>query len=178
MCDVWCVMCDVPDLIFCKILTIWVKGRPKHPIWVISDLFNEITKWIPGGSRMYTISCKASYKVCPDSRNRFCLDVYMTEKYNFFFYLRVLLLNMGSTSAWRFAEFSGIRCCSFIWVIFLTFVFKCNINVRQVTQRYCHWTNVENISLLWNMLNGRWYKNIYYIWNTNDIFFLHGNQHW
>ena len=31
MCDVRCVMCDVPDLIFCKILTLWVKGRPKIP---------------------------------------------------------------------------------------------------------------------------------------------------
>ena len=31
MCDVWCVMCDVPDLIFCKTLTLWVKGRPKTP---------------------------------------------------------------------------------------------------------------------------------------------------
>ena len=29
--DVWCVMCDVTDLIFCKILTIWVKGSPKTP---------------------------------------------------------------------------------------------------------------------------------------------------
>ena len=28
---------------------------------MISDLFNDITKFIPGGSRMYTISCKASY---------------------------------------------------------------------------------------------------------------------
>ena len=31
MCDVWCMMCDVADLIFCKILTLWVKGRPKIP---------------------------------------------------------------------------------------------------------------------------------------------------
>ena len=31
MCDVWCKMCDVPDLIFCKIWTLWVKGRPKTP---------------------------------------------------------------------------------------------------------------------------------------------------
>ena len=29
MCDVWCMMCDVWNLIFCKILTQWVKGRPK-----------------------------------------------------------------------------------------------------------------------------------------------------
>ena len=31
LCDVWCVMCDVPGLFFCKILTLWVKGRPKIP---------------------------------------------------------------------------------------------------------------------------------------------------
>ena len=31
MCEVWCVMCDVQDLIFCKIWTLWVKGRPKIP---------------------------------------------------------------------------------------------------------------------------------------------------
>ena len=31
LCDVWCVMCDVQDLFFCKILTLWVKGRPKLP---------------------------------------------------------------------------------------------------------------------------------------------------
>ena len=31
MCDVWCMMCDVPDLTFCNILTLWVKGRLKIP---------------------------------------------------------------------------------------------------------------------------------------------------
>ena len=29
ICDVWCVICDVPDLIFFYILTLCVKGRPK-----------------------------------------------------------------------------------------------------------------------------------------------------
>ena len=28
-CNVWCVICDNTDLIFCKILSLWVKGRPK-----------------------------------------------------------------------------------------------------------------------------------------------------
>ena len=55
------VMRDVPELIFCNILTIWVKGRPKYFIWVISYLLSDILKLIPGGSRMYTILWKASY---------------------------------------------------------------------------------------------------------------------
>ena len=58
--DVWCKMCDVPDLIFCKILTLWVKGGKKYPIGVISDLLSDIPKVIPGGNHIYTISCKAS----------------------------------------------------------------------------------------------------------------------
>ena len=29
MCDAWCVMCQA--YFFCKILTLWVKGRPKMP---------------------------------------------------------------------------------------------------------------------------------------------------
>ena len=62
MCDVWGVMRDVQDLIFCKIWTLWVKGRPKtKTISVISDPFKDIPKFIQGGSRMYTIFCKASY---------------------------------------------------------------------------------------------------------------------
>ena len=31
ICNMWCVMCHVPDLIFCKILPLWVKGRPTIP---------------------------------------------------------------------------------------------------------------------------------------------------
>ena len=30
-CSVWCVMCDVPGLFFCKILNLWAKGRPTIP---------------------------------------------------------------------------------------------------------------------------------------------------
>ena len=48
--DVWCSRLDF----FCKISTL------KYPIWVISDIFSDFPKLIPGGSRMYTISCKAS----------------------------------------------------------------------------------------------------------------------
>ena len=62
----WCVMCDA----WCVMFQTWffvrswlyeLRGYQKHPIWVISDLFNDIPKSIPGGSHMYTISCKASY---------------------------------------------------------------------------------------------------------------------
>ena len=28
ICNMWCVMCDVPDFIFCKISAVGVKGRP------------------------------------------------------------------------------------------------------------------------------------------------------
>ena len=62
MCDVWCMVCDVPDLIF--FVRSWLyesKKDQKHPIWVFSDLFIDIPKLIQGGSHMYTISCKASY---------------------------------------------------------------------------------------------------------------------
>ena len=64
LCNMWCVKCNAwcsrLDF-FCRILTPWVKGDLKHPISVISNLCNDIPKLIPGGSRMYTISCKASY---------------------------------------------------------------------------------------------------------------------
>ena len=68
LCNMWCVMCDA----WCVMLRTWffvrswlyeLRGDQKHPIWVISDLFNDIPKSIPGGSHMYTISCKASYGV-------------------------------------------------------------------------------------------------------------------
>ena len=61
ICDVCYMICEVQDLIYCKILTPWVKGRPKYPIWEISELLSDISKMISGGSCMYTISCKASY---------------------------------------------------------------------------------------------------------------------
>ena len=46
--DVWWVMCDVPDLNLCKILTQWVEGDQQFPIWVISKLLSYIPKFIPG----------------------------------------------------------------------------------------------------------------------------------
>ena len=64
LCNMWCVMCDA----WCVMFQTWFfvrswlyesRGDQKHPIWVISDLFNDIPKSIPGGSHMYTISCKA-----------------------------------------------------------------------------------------------------------------------
>ena len=62
----WCVMCDARCVMFQTWFFVrsWLyesREDQKHPIWVISDLFNDITKLIPGGSRMYTKSCKASY---------------------------------------------------------------------------------------------------------------------
>ena len=66
LCNMWYVMCDA----WCVMFQTWFfvrswlyesRGDQKHPIWVISDLFNDIPKLISGGSRMHTISCKASY---------------------------------------------------------------------------------------------------------------------
>ena len=66
LCNMWCVMCDA----WCVMFRTWffvrswlneLRGDQKHPIWVISDLFNDIPKSIPGGSHMYTTSCKASH---------------------------------------------------------------------------------------------------------------------
>ena len=67
LCNMWCVMC----VAWCVMFPIWffvrswlyeLRGDQKHPNRVISDLFNDIQKSIPGGSHMYTISCKASYE--------------------------------------------------------------------------------------------------------------------
>ena len=55
----WCVM--FRSWFFVRSWLYELRGDQKHPIWVISDLFNDIPKSIPGGSCMYTISCKASY---------------------------------------------------------------------------------------------------------------------
>ena len=52
MCDVWCMMCDVTDLIFVRSWLFESRGYPKYPIWVISDLLSDILKLIPGGSCM------------------------------------------------------------------------------------------------------------------------------
>ena len=64
MCHVSCVMHDVLVLIFCKILTLLVKGRPTITNLGDIDLLSDIPKLIPGGSRIYAISCKASYPFC------------------------------------------------------------------------------------------------------------------
>ena len=40
------------------------RGDQKHPIWVVSRFYSDISKWTTGGSHMYTISCKTSYAVC------------------------------------------------------------------------------------------------------------------
>ena len=64
ICDVWCVMHDMWCSRFDFFVRSWLyelREDQNHPIWVISDLFNDIPKLIPGGSRMYAISCKASY---------------------------------------------------------------------------------------------------------------------
>ena len=62
----WCVMCDARCVMFQTWFFVrsWLyesRGDQKYPIWVISDLLSDIPKLIPGGSRMYTISCKASH---------------------------------------------------------------------------------------------------------------------
>ena len=74
ICDVWCVMRNV----WCSRLDFFVwsilyetRGDQRDPIWEISDLFNDIPKLIPGGSSMYTISCKASYISVPQQQNIF-----------------------------------------------------------------------------------------------------------
>ena len=64
LCNIWCVMCEV----WCMMFQTWffvrsglyeARGDQKHPLSV-TDLFNDIPKLILGGSRMYTISYKAS----------------------------------------------------------------------------------------------------------------------
>ena len=58
LCNTWCVIFQT--WFFVRSGLYESRGDQKHPISVISDLFNDIPNLIPGGSRMYTISCKAS----------------------------------------------------------------------------------------------------------------------
>ena len=69
LCYMWCVMCEV----WCVMFQTWFfvrswlnksRGDQKHPISIFSDLFNYVPKLIPCGSRIYTITCKASYERC------------------------------------------------------------------------------------------------------------------
>ena len=78
-CNMWCVMGEM----WCVMFQTWFfvrswlyesKGNQKHTISVFSYLFNDIPKFIPGGSRMYTIYCKASYDH---------IFINQTSKYNF-----------------------------------------------------------------------------------------------
>ena len=57
LCIMGCVMRDVwcPSLAFCKILTLWIKGRPKIPPYEFFRRFGDIPKLIQGGSHMYTM---------------------------------------------------------------------------------------------------------------------------
>ena len=61
LCDVWCLMCDVPGLFFVRYLLFESRGNQKYPIWVVLGLLSDIQKVTPGGSHMYTLSCKSSY---------------------------------------------------------------------------------------------------------------------
>ena len=66
LCNIWCVMCYAWYVMFYTWFFVrsWLhgsRGDKKYPIWVTSELINDIQKFIPGGSRMYTISCKALY---------------------------------------------------------------------------------------------------------------------
>ena len=60
LCDVWCMMCDGRTYFFCKILTLWVKGRPKIPHLGSFRPLSDIPKFTPGGSHIYTLFCRAS----------------------------------------------------------------------------------------------------------------------
>ena len=62
MCDVWCLIRDVPDLKFWKIQTLWVKERPTIThISSFKDFFCIIKNGRLGGNCFYTVSCKISY---------------------------------------------------------------------------------------------------------------------
>ena len=62
---VWCVMCNVPGLFIVRSGLFESRGEQKYPIWVVLGLFSDILKLTPGGSCMYTLSCKASYEGFP-----------------------------------------------------------------------------------------------------------------
>ena len=61
MFDVWCVMRDVQDLNFVISWLYESSWDQKYPICDISDILSDIPKLIQGGSRIYTLSYKASY---------------------------------------------------------------------------------------------------------------------
>ena len=61
MCDVWCVTCEDPDLIFCKMLSLWVNGRNIFFNFKNLRVFTGFPESNPSGSHMYAITCKASY---------------------------------------------------------------------------------------------------------------------
>ena len=61
LCDVCCVMCDLPGLFFVRSSLFESRGDQKYPIWVVSGLLGDIPKVTPGGSHMYTLSYNASY---------------------------------------------------------------------------------------------------------------------
>ena len=60
LCDVWCVMCDVPGLFFVRSWFFKSRGDQKYPVLVVSGLLSDIPKFTPDGSHMYTLSYKAS----------------------------------------------------------------------------------------------------------------------
>ena len=61
LCDVWCVMCDVPGLFFVRSWLFESRGDQKYPIWIVSGLLSDSPKLTPGGNHKYTLSCKGSY---------------------------------------------------------------------------------------------------------------------
>ena len=61
LCDVWCVMCEVPGLFFVRSWLFESRGDQKYAIWVVSGLLSDSPKLAPGGSNMYTLTCKAFY---------------------------------------------------------------------------------------------------------------------
>ena len=86
ICNMWCVMCDA----WCKMFHSWFfvwsslyesRGDQKYPILVISDLLIYIPKLMPGGSRMYTITCKSSYHLLKETYVQ--LKHFFLAKYNY-----------------------------------------------------------------------------------------------
>ena len=59
MCDAWCVMFQT--WFFLRYWLYESRGDQKKPIRVISDLFNDIPKLIPGGSTQYLARLHSSY---------------------------------------------------------------------------------------------------------------------
>ena len=141
MCDVWCAMCDVPDLIFfVRSILYESRGDQRYPIWVISDHFNDIPKLIPGGSSMYTISCKASYG--PMSPG--CTSGHKICPFSTFSMLHFLLLS--SHFSWSFSFLFCYEALQDIVYIRLPpgINFVISLKRSEITQMGCFWSSLDS----------------------------------